>query len=79
MYIYMYIQMTIFTINIHLKSLFDRVGDGLLYFRTFYREVSVVRLISKDTVEEGMLRCARGKLKLEKDITTDESTYPLII
>nr|XP_022344572.1 SWI/SNF-related matrix-associated actin-dependent regulator of chromatin subfamily A containing DEAD/H box 1B-like [Crassostrea virginica] len=38
------------------------------------REVSVVRLISKDTVEEGMLRCARGKLKLEKDITTDENT-----
>ena len=76
MYIYMYIQMTIFTINIHLKSLFDRVGDGLFYFGTFYREVSVVRLISKDTVEEGMLRCARGKLKLEKDITTDESTYP---
>lgn len=76
MYIYMYIQMTIFTINIHLKSLFDRVGDGLFYFRTFYREVSVVRLISKDTVEEGMLRCARGKLKLEKDITTDESMYP---
>lgn len=76
MYIYMYIQMTIFTINIHLKSLFDRVEDGLFYFRTFYREVSVVRLISKDTVEEGMLRCARGKLKLEKDITTDESTYP---
>ena len=76
MYIYMYIQMTIFTINIHLTSLFDRVVDGLFYFRTFYREVSVVRLISKDTVEEGMLRCARGKLKLEKDITTDESTYP---
>uniref|UniRef100_K1QBX6 DNA helicase n=1 Tax=Magallana gigas TaxID=29159 RepID=K1QBX6_MAGGI len=38
------------------------------------REVSVVRLISKDTVEEGMLRVARGKLKLEKDITTDENT-----
>ncbi|XP_056013599.1 SWI/SNF-related matrix-associated actin-dependent regulator of chromatin subfamily A containing DEAD/H box 1-like isoform X2 [Ostrea edulis] len=38
------------------------------------REVSVIRLISKDTVEEGMLRCARDKLKLEKDITTDESS-----
>ncbi|XP_061176212.1 SWI/SNF-related matrix-associated actin-dependent regulator of chromatin subfamily A containing DEAD/H box 1B-like [Saccostrea echinata] len=38
------------------------------------REVSIIRLISKDTVEEGMLRCARDKLKLEKDITTDEST-----
>jgi SWI/SNF-related matrix-associated actin-dependent regulator 1 of chromatin subfamily A len=37
------------------------------------REVTVIRLISKDTVEEGMLRCARDKLKLEKDITTDES------
>ena len=31
------------------------------------------------TVEEGMLRCALGKLKLEKYITTDESTYPSII
>ncbi|XP_060069241.1 SWI/SNF-related matrix-associated actin-dependent regulator of chromatin subfamily A containing DEAD/H box 1B-like [Ylistrum balloti] len=38
------------------------------------REVSIVRLITKDTVEEGMLRCAQEKLKLEKDITTNEGS-----
>ncbi|CAG2252996.1 SMARCAD1 [Mytilus edulis] len=38
------------------------------------REVSIIRLISKDTVEEAMLRCAQEKLKLEKDITTDEGS-----
>lgn len=48
-------------------------GDVINLILLCYREVSVVRLISKDTVEEGMLRVARGKLKLEKDITTDES------
>lgn len=39
----------------------------------------MIRLISKDTVEEGMLRCARDKLKLEKDITTDESKSCVVI
>ncbi|XP_021366785.1 SWI/SNF-related matrix-associated actin-dependent regulator of chromatin subfamily A containing DEAD/H box 1-like [Mizuhopecten yessoensis] len=38
------------------------------------KEVSIVRLIVKDTVEEGMLRCAQEKLKLEKDITTSEGS-----
>ncbi|XP_033740962.1 SWI/SNF-related matrix-associated actin-dependent regulator of chromatin subfamily A containing DEAD/H box 1-like [Pecten maximus] len=38
------------------------------------KEVSIVRLITKDTVEEGMLRCAQEKLKLEKDITTNEGS-----
>lgn len=38
------------------------------------REVTIIRLISKDTVEEAMLRCAQEKLKLEKDITTDEAS-----
>ncbi|KAL5010230.1 hypothetical protein ScPMuIL_012535 [Solemya velum] len=33
------------------------------------KEVNVVRLICKGTVEEAMLRCAEEKLKLEQDIT----------
>ncbi|KAJ8315230.1 hypothetical protein KUTeg_007380 [Tegillarca granosa] len=36
------------------------------------REVRVIRLVSKGTVEEAMLRCAQEKLKLEKDVTADE-------
>ena len=35
----------------------------------FCREVTVYRLISKNTVEEGMLRCAQAKLQLEQDVT----------
>lgn len=38
------------------------------------REVTVIRLISDHTIEEAMLRCAQEKLKLEKDITTDEGS-----
>ena len=33
------------------------------------REVTVHRLISKNTVEEAMLRCALAKLQLEQDVT----------
>lgn len=40
------------------------------------RPVSVYRLISQGTIEEGMLAMNREKLKLEKDITTDESDNP---
>ncbi|KAK3091472.1 hypothetical protein FSP39_020046 [Pinctada imbricata] len=36
------------------------------------REVKIIRMISKGTVEEGILNCAREKLKLEKDVTTAE-------
>ncbi|KAK3583927.1 hypothetical protein CHS0354_033713 [Potamilus streckersoni] len=32
------------------------------------REVRIIRLISRDTVEEAMLQCANEKLKLEKDL-----------
>ena len=32
------------------------------------REVSVFRVICKDTVEEEVLRCAEKKLQLEQDI-----------
>ncbi|XP_013776880.1 SWI/SNF-related matrix-associated actin-dependent regulator of chromatin subfamily A containing DEAD/H box 1-like [Limulus polyphemus] len=39
------------------------------------KEVYVIRLISKGTIEEGILNCAQEKLKLERDITaTDEAT-----
>ncbi|KAK6170036.1 hypothetical protein SNE40_018524 [Patella caerulea] len=34
------------------------------------RDVNIIRLISKGTVEDGMMRVARDKLKLEKDVTT---------
>ena len=34
----------------------------------YYREVQIVRLISKDTVEEAMLKCSLDKLKLERDV-----------
>ncbi|XP_064473024.1 SWI/SNF-related matrix-associated actin-dependent regulator of chromatin subfamily A containing DEAD/H box 1-like [Ornithodoros turicata] len=35
------------------------------------KEVQVVKLVSKDTIEEGILSVARDKLKLEKDVTGD--------
>ncbi|XP_076467265.1 LOW QUALITY PROTEIN: SWI/SNF-related matrix-associated actin-dependent regulator of chromatin subfamily A containing DEAD/H box 1-like [Babylonia areolata] len=34
------------------------------------RPVKIIRLISENTVEEGMLRCAKAKLRLEQDVTT---------
>ncbi|KAL8560185.1 hypothetical protein ACOMHN_021679 [Nucella lapillus] len=38
------------------------------------RTVKIIRLIAKGTVEEGMLRCAHAKLRLEQDVTaSDES------
>lgn len=38
------------------------------------RTVRIVRLIAQNTVEEGMLRCAQAKLRLEQDVTNaDES------
>lgn len=37
------------------------------------QEVKVVRLISKDTVEEAMLRCGKEKLKLEQDVTSSDT------
>lgn len=38
------------------------------------RPVSVYRLISKGTIEDGMWQLTQEKLKLEKDITTDEGS-----
>ncbi|XP_070567797.1 SWI/SNF-related matrix-associated actin-dependent regulator of chromatin subfamily A containing DEAD/H box 1-like [Ptychodera flava] len=37
------------------------------------RDVTVIRLISENTIEEAILQCANGKLKLEKDMTTNNS------
>ena len=34
-----------------------------------FRTVKVIRLIAENTVEEGMLRCAQAKLRLEQDVT----------
>lgn len=36
----------------------------------FNRTVKIFRLLSKDTVEEAMFRCAQKKLTLEKDVTS---------
>nr|XP_006826001.1 PREDICTED: SWI/SNF-related matrix-associated actin-dependent regulator of chromatin subfamily A containing DEAD/H box 1-like [Saccoglossus kowalevskii] len=36
------------------------------------RDVTVIRLICENTIEEAMLKCAMGKLKLEADITADD-------
>lgn len=35
------------------------------------KAVKIIRLLSKDTVEEAMFRCAQKKLSLEKDITSN--------
>ncbi|KAM8940406.1 SWI/SNF-related matrix-associated actin-dependent regulator of chromatin subfamily A containing DEAD/H box 1 isoform 2-T2 [Pelodytes ibericus] len=45
------------------------------------KEVNVIRLISKGTIEESMLKISQQKLRLEQDMTTvdtgDEGTIPL--
>lgn len=43
------------------------------------KPVTVYRLISQGTIEEGMLEMNREKLKLERDITTDGIHILLII
>lgn len=42
------------------------------YFVVF-REVQVIKLISKGTIEETMLKISQQKLKLEQDMTAAES------
>ncbi|XP_077977649.1 SWI/SNF-related matrix-associated actin-dependent regulator of chromatin subfamily A containing DEAD/H box 1-like [Glandiceps talaboti] len=37
------------------------------------RDVTVVKLVSKNTIEEAILRCAMGKLRLERDMTTNNT------
>lgn len=41
----------------------------IFFFSSFYRTVKIIRLISKDTIEEGMLQIAQDKLQLERDVT----------
>ena len=38
------------------------------------RDVTVIRLVGKDTVEEDMLVCAQSKLKLEQDLTASSDS-----
>lgn len=42
-------------------------------FLWFFREVQVIKLISKGTIEETMLKISQQKLKLEQDMTAAES------
>ena len=35
---------------------------------SFHRDVTVYKLISKDTIEESILACAKGKLHLEQNV-----------
>lgn len=44
----------------------------LSYFVVF-REVKVIKLISKGTIEESMLKISQQKLKLEQDMTAADS------
>lgn len=39
------------------------------------RPVNVIRLVSKDTIEEAMWELTQEKLKLERDITTDGNFF----
>ena len=41
----------------------------MMFVSVTIREVEVVRLVGRDTVEEDILRCAQQKLKLEQDMT----------
>lgn len=43
------------------------------FFLVVFREVQVIKLISKGTIEETMLKISQQKLKLEQDMTAAES------
>ena len=63
------------------QPVFSRRGSNkhCIYDHIFCREVKIIRLISKDTVEEAMLRCGKEKLKLEHDITTSDDTGIIVV
>lgn len=42
-------------------------------FLSCNREVTVYRLIAKDTIEEAILQCAQNKLRLEQDMASMDS------
>lgn len=44
-----------------------------LYYFMLFREVKVIKLISKGTIEESMLKISQQKLKLEQDMTAADS------
>lgn len=41
----------------------------------FYRPVTIIRLLSEGTIEEGMYEIAQEKLHLERQITGNEGKY----
>lgn len=43
-----------------------------MYFIVFVRTVQVIKLISKDSIEDCILQLGQKKLKLEQDMTTAE-------
>lgn len=46
---------------------------NFFFFFVVFREVQVIKLISKGTIEETMLKISQQKLKLEQDMTAAES------
>lgn len=48
------------------------------FFLVIFREVQVIKLISKGTIEETMLKISQQKLKLEQDMTAAESGRCLV-
>lgn len=50
----------------------------IFFFFVVFREVQVIKLISKGTVEETMLKISQQKLKLEQDMTAAESGRCLV-
>lgn len=52
---------------------FQLAYTNRIFVSLFLREVQVVRLISKGTIEESMLRISQQKLKLEQDMTAAET------
>ena len=39
------------------------------------REVTVIRLLCKGSIEEAIMQCAETKLKLEQDLNLIDGTY----
>lgn len=52
---------------------FALIQTRQMAFLWFFREVQVIKLISKGTIEETMLKISQQKLKLEQDMTAAES------
>lgn len=48
-------------------NFFEKTGITV-FCVTYNRDVTVYRLIAKDTIEEAILQCAQNKLLLERDM-----------